>query len=218
MSYIIYIFSSVMLLILIASALSPKKEIESFDNLNPPPTVKKTIVVTSTPVREDGKWYIDDKGRVLYHYDKGASVDPTPNASIIPAQDLKNDITVGYDVNGSELFRLRIHEAIEKLSKHDASFELIRMAGFFTVTESETPCDPPIVAGCSIINLSQIEIQHHEDQKFMRIVMIHEIAHLAKGLSECMAIKAEIDYMRGTPEYNSYHLRPRIEERQHLAC
>ena len=184
---------------------------------------RPTATPTARHYGDDGfsDVYITDDGRLLFDYNPAfdkyaktkATATPTPTPVLISIEKLADDITAGYEVNGSDIFKSRINDAIYGLSKHDATFELIRRAGYFTITESSTPCHRSYVEGCAVLGPQKIELKNHADPRWMKIVLVHEIAHLALGPSECVAGRAEIDYMNSNPQYNGYHMRSLIEDR-----
>ncbi len=194
------------------------------NNLAPMPTRTPRPTAINYDDRGHGGYYITDDGRLLFHYnpkyDKYAKTKATPTPTPVPIsiEKLTADITVGHEVNGSDTFKSRISDAIYDLSKHGATLELIRRAGHFTINEDPSPCDETWTAGCALLGSRKIEIKNHQDSKYMNIVLIHEIAHLALGPSECDAVNAEIAYLRSDIQYENYHLRGAIEERLGRVC
>ena len=180
-----------------------------------------TRVAIATPDDDGHVWRIDSQGRLLpipVHRNENNTTISDPTPIPIPVKELTADISSGHEVYGSVLFKSRIGEAIHDLSKYDAPFELISRAGHFTITENSTPCDRSHVEGCAILGPQKIELKNHSDPMWMKIVLIHEIAHIALGTSECDAVKEEITYMNSDRQYDGWHLRNLIEERLGRVC
>ena len=140
------------------------------------------------------------------------------NLAPMPTSVSKNRVA-DYTVNGSSIFKSRINDSINDLKKHDASYRLIKNAGHFTINEDPAPCSPPPSDGCSFIKENRIQIKNLEDSRWMNVVLIHEIAHISiPTTSECLTVKADVDYMRSSDQYKNYHKRANIEYRLTLVC
>ncbi len=168
------------------------------------------VVIVSTP---GAVWRDDASDTFLKPYTPGSALarlneSPTPSAARGHS----------YTVNGSAVFKTKIRAAIRDLNRHAASAELIRKGGHITINEDPAPCGESWTAGCAVVGPQKIQIKNHRDSKYLKIVLIHEITHLSQGMSECVAVKAEIAYMNSSDEYANYWLRHDIEERLGMVC
>ena len=137
----------------------------------------------------------------------------------MPTSIASNRIVNNYTVNGSSIFKTRIHDSINDLKKHNPSFNLIKNAGHFIINEDSAPCSPPPSDGCSFIRENRIQIKNIKDSRWMNVVLIHEIAHISiPTVSECLTVKADVDYMRSDNQYENYYKRANIEYRLTLVC
>ena len=147
--------------------------------------------------------------------DLGCYVSPDPRSS---RSGVVDSGAVHITIVGSELFENRVKKSIEALKRHSYSSRILTEAKEVTIKEDPAPCYPPASDGCSVIATNTIYIQNHQDETYFRIVLLHEIAHLARGEGECEPMAAMIYYMRSSPEYTADYIQKWVYTYDSLGC